>query len=115
MPEHIELRRMEVALWSTNFNQFHQVEEDRPMQQGHSQVAESPTAIKQRYEDTAYTIFKEQQQELKSSRGFLSYGSSRRAVEYSNFGNGSVVVHKPGPSPVLAKSVESQILKETSV
>ncbi|XP_074106509.1 uncharacterized protein LOC141532183 [Cotesia typhae] len=45
--------------------------------------------IKLRYQDTSLIIFKEQKNR---SNNFLSFGTSRRTIEYSNFGNDPVII-----------------------
>nr|CAD7421859.1 unnamed protein product [Timema poppensis] len=48
--------------------------------------------VKRRYQDTALVIFKEQQRLVKNS-GYLTYGSNRRTLFYTNYGNAPVLVH----------------------
>lgn len=86
------------------------------MQEGRTQVAESLSDIKKRYEDTSLVIFKEQQQN-KHHTNFLTFGTSRRTYEHNSNGNSSVVVRKPDESLLSdQKLIESQVLmKETSV
>ncbi|KAH0557275.1 hypothetical protein KQX54_002675 [Cotesia glomerata] len=44
----------------------------------------TPEQIKLRYQDTSLIIFKEQRNR---NRNYLSFGTSRRTIEYSNFGS----------------------------
>ncbi|PSN33520.1 hypothetical protein C0J52_16122 [Blattella germanica] len=74
------------------------------MQEGRSLVAETPSEIKQRYEDTCLVIFKEQQQSNLPAN-FLTFGTSRRTYQHSNNGNSSVLVRKPEAQ----KLVQSQV------
>ncbi|XP_024943944.1 uncharacterized protein LOC107270969 [Cephus cinctus] len=54
--------------------------------------------IRRRYQDTSLVIFKEQQNK-KEVVNYLSFGTSRRTMEYSNFGNQPVIVRRPVGSP----------------
>lgn len=49
--------------------------------------------IRKRYQDTALVIFKEQQS--RKEVNYLSFGASRRTMEYSNYGNQPVIIRRP--------------------
>ncbi|KAK2584762.1 hypothetical protein KPH14_007087 [Odynerus spinipes] len=49
--------------------------------------------IRKRYQDTALVIFKEHQS--KKDVNYLSFGASRRTMEYSNYGNQPVIIRRP--------------------
>ncbi|CAD6230264.1 GSCOCG00006729001-RA-CDS [Cotesia congregata] len=49
----------------------------------------TPEQIKLRYQDTSLIIFKEQRNR---NNNYLSFGTSRRTIEYSNFGNDPVII-----------------------
>ncbi|KAL2727063.1 uncharacterized protein V1478_007341 [Vespula squamosa] len=49
--------------------------------------------IRKRYQDTALVIFKEQQN--RKEVNYLSFGASRRTMEYSNYGNQPVIIRRP--------------------
>ncbi|XP_014486275.1 PREDICTED: uncharacterized protein LOC106750440 [Dinoponera quadriceps] len=67
--------------------------------------------IHRRYQDTAMVIFKELQSRRKEVN-YLSFGDSRRTMEYSSNGNQPVIIRKPVDS-VIRENVHlsSQILK----
>ncbi|KAF7997179.1 hypothetical protein HCN44_005456 [Aphidius gifuensis] len=50
--------------------------------------------IHKRYQDTAMIIFKEQQMK-NDTMNYVTIGSSRRTIEYSNYGNQPVIVRRP--------------------
>ncbi|XP_018315770.1 uncharacterized protein [Mycetomoellerius zeteki] len=54
----------------------------------------SKEEIHKRYQDTAMIIFKEQQSKKKEIVSYLSFGNSRRTMEYSNNGNHPVIIRK---------------------
>ncbi|XP_011879925.1 PREDICTED: uncharacterized protein LOC105568680 [Vollenhovia emeryi] len=60
----------------------------------------SQEEIRKRYQDTALIIFKEEQGRKKKIVSYLSFGNSRRTMEYSNNGNHPVVVRKPVDSVI---------------
>ncbi|TGZ54768.1 uncharacterized protein [Temnothorax longispinosus] len=60
----------------------------------------SKEEIHRRYQDTAMTIFKEEQGRKKKIASYLSFGNSRRTMEYSNNGNHPVIVRKPVDSGI---------------
>ncbi|KAG7188047.1 hypothetical protein KM043_013213 [Ampulex compressa] len=53
--------------------------------------------IRRRYQDTSLLIFNEQQNR-KETINYLSFGSSRRTMEYSSNGNQPVIVRRPTDS-----------------
>ncbi|XP_032670355.1 uncharacterized protein LOC116843745 [Odontomachus brunneus] len=55
----------------------------------------SEEEIHKRYQDTAMVIFKEQQSRRKEVVNYLSFGDSRRTMEYSSNGNQTVVIRRP--------------------
>ncbi|KAL0124649.1 hypothetical protein PUN28_006482 [Cardiocondyla obscurior] len=55
----------------------------------------SKEEIHKRYQDTAKIIFQEGQSRKKEIDSYLSFGNSRRTMEYSNNGNQPVIVRKP--------------------
>lgn len=72
-------------------------------------IAESLYDIRQRYEDTAYVLFREHQK--RSSSAYLSYGSGAQSYVYSCYGNAAVVVQKQGNNVTKAdeKPIESRV------
>ncbi|CAL7947905.1 unnamed protein product [Xylocopa violacea] len=68
--------------------------------------------IHKRYQDTALIIFKEQQSK-KEVVNYLTFGTSRRTMEYSNYGNQPVIVRRPTGSLATRNdgTVSSQILR----
>ncbi|XP_011170996.1 uncharacterized protein LOC105203793 [Solenopsis invicta] len=63
----------------------------------------SKEEIRKRYQDSAMIIFKEEQDRKKESVSYLSFGNSRRTMEYSNNGNYPVIVRKP-TDPVITRN-----------
>ncbi|XP_017882451.1 putative uncharacterized protein BRD3OS [Ceratina calcarata] len=53
--------------------------------------------IRERYQDTSLVIFKEQQNK-KEIVNYLTFGTSRRTMEYSSYGNQPVIVRRPAGS-----------------
>lgn len=68
--------------------------------------------IHKRYQDTALTIFKEQENK-EEAVNYLTFGTSRRTMEYSNYGNHPVIVRRPAGSLVTRNNstISSQILR----
>lgn len=60
----------------------------------------SKEEIYKRYQDTAMIIFKEQQKRKKEVTSYLTFGNSRRTIEYSNNGNQPVIIRKPASSMI---------------
>ncbi|KYN07191.1 PREDICTED: uncharacterized protein LOC108782389 [Cyphomyrmex costatus] len=60
----------------------------------------SKEEIHKRYQDTAMIIFKEQQSREKEIVSYLSFGNSRRTMEYSNNGNHPVIIRKSTESTI---------------
>ncbi|XP_011687945.1 PREDICTED: uncharacterized protein LOC105450046 [Wasmannia auropunctata] len=60
----------------------------------------SKEEIHKRYQDTAMIIFKEEQGRKKEIVSYLSFGNSRRTMEYSNNGNHPVIIRKPAESVI---------------
>ncbi|GAB1859565.1 hypothetical protein CAJAP_00644 [Camponotus japonicus] len=60
----------------------------------------SKEEIHKRYQDAAKVIFNEQQNRKKKVGSYLSFGSSRRTIEYSNNGNHPVIIRKPEGSMI---------------
>jgi len=60
----------------------------------------SQEEIRKRYQDTAMIIFKEEQDREKNLVSYLSFGNSRRTIEYSNNGNHPVIIRKPANSVI---------------
>ncbi|XP_076675363.1 uncharacterized protein LOC143372732 [Andrena cerasifolii] len=68
--------------------------------------------IRKRYQDTALVIFQEQRSSREETN-YLTFGTSRRTMEYSSYGNQPVIVRRPAGS-VVAQNVgdlSSQILR----
>ncbi|KYN15512.1 PREDICTED: uncharacterized protein LOC108764954 isoform X3 [Trachymyrmex cornetzi] len=61
----------------------------------------SKEEIHKRYQDTATIIFKEQQSRKKEIVSYLSFGNSRRTMEYSNNGNHPIIIRKPTESTIM--------------
>lgn len=71
----------------------------------------SKEEIHKRYEDTAKIIFNEQSRKKKVS--YLSFGSSRRTIEYSSNGNHPVIIRNPVGSMISQNThLSLQILSE---
>ncbi|KAH0946418.1 hypothetical protein HN011_010925 [Eciton burchellii] len=69
--------------------------------------------IHKRYQDTAIVIFKEGQSRKEKAVNYLSFGDSRRTIEYSNNGNHPVIIRKPAGSVIMQDThLSSQILRE---
>ncbi|XP_043491928.1 putative uncharacterized protein BRD3OS [Polistes fuscatus] len=67
--------------------------------------------IRRRYQDTALVIFKEQQNK-KEVVNYLSFGTSRRTMEYSNYGNQPVIIRRPHEaSDVVNDTLPRRILR----
>ncbi|KAK0159678.1 hypothetical protein PV327_010771 [Microctonus hyperodae] len=78
--------------------------------------------IHRRYQDTALLIFQEQQNN-KDVINYLTIGTSRRTVEYSNYGNDPVIIRRSqqqSSTPVTTvvavtqsdrRNISTQILK----
>ncbi|CAL1681838.1 unnamed protein product [Lasius platythorax] len=72
----------------------------------------SKEEIHKRYEDAAMVIFNEQQNKKKKV-SYLSFGSSRRTIEYSSNGNHPVIIRKPaGPMITQNTHLSLQISRE---
>ncbi|XP_012176180.1 uncharacterized protein LOC126916795 [Bombus affinis] len=67
--------------------------------------------IHKRYQDAALIIFKEQQSK-KELVNYLTFGTSRRTMEYSSYGNHPVIVRRPVGS--LATRNDSTISSQIS-
>ncbi|OAD62136.1 hypothetical protein WN48_07247 [Eufriesea mexicana] len=69
--------------------------------------------IHKRYQDAALTIFQEQQSKKEEVVNYLTFGTSRRTMEYSNYGNHPVIVRRPTGSLVTRNdsTISSQILR----
>ncbi|KZC08227.1 PREDICTED: uncharacterized protein LOC107186424 [Dufourea novaeangliae] len=57
-------------------------------------IALTKEEIHNRYQDTALVIHKDQQ-DKKEVVSYLTFGSSRRTMEYSSYGNQPVIVRRP--------------------
>lgn len=69
--------------------------------------------IHKRYEDAAMVIFNEQQSQKKKVVNYLSFGSSRRTIEYSNNGNHPIIIRKPAGSMITQNThLSLQISRE---
>lgn len=67
--------------------------------------------IHRRYQDAALVIFKEQQSSVKDTN-YLTFGSSRRTMEYSSYGNQPVIIRRPAEAlKRTGTNVSSQILR----
>ncbi|XP_043254249.1 putative uncharacterized protein BRD3OS [Colletes gigas] len=77
-----------------------------------ARVALTKEEIHNRYQDTALVIFKEQQSK-REVVNYLTFGTSRRTMEYSSYGNQPVIVRRPaGPLAVQnTEDLSSQILR----
>ncbi|KAL6255073.1 hypothetical protein P5V15_013407 [Pogonomyrmex californicus] len=64
----------------------------------------SKEEIHKRYQDTALIIFKEEQSRKKEVVSYLSFGNSRRTMEYSRNGNHPVIIHKSTDSVITQNS-----------
>ncbi|XP_031840715.1 uncharacterized protein LOC116430554 [Nomia melanderi] len=74
-------------------------------------VALTKEEIHKRYQDAALVIHKEQQT-TREVVNYLTFGTSRRTMEYSNYGNQPVIVRRPaGSLAVQSTGVSSQILR----
>ncbi|CAK9812823.1 hypothetical protein ANTQUA_LOCUS7413 [Anthophora quadrimaculata] len=75
-------------------------------------IALTNDEIHKRYQDTSLTIFKEQQGK-REVINYLTFGTSRRTMEYSNYGNQPVIVRRPAGSLATdnAGDISSQILR----
>ncbi|XP_029677711.1 uncharacterized protein LOC115244295 [Formica exsecta] len=60
----------------------------------------SKEEIHKRYQDTAMVIFNEQQSRKKKVVSYLTFGSSRRTIEYSSNGNHPIIIRKPAGSVI---------------
>lgn len=70
----------------------------------------SKEEIHKRYQDISLIIFKEQS---KREVNYLTFGTSRRTMEYSNYGNHPVIVRRPTGSLTTRndENISSQILR----
>ncbi|XP_033322048.2 uncharacterized protein LOC117218083 [Megalopta genalis] len=69
--------------------------------------------IHNRYQDAALVIHKEQQSK-KDAANYLTFGSSRRTMEYSSYGNQPVIVRRPTGAALAVQStsdVSSQLMR----
>lgn len=68
--------------------------------------------IHKRYQDASLVIFKDQQ-DKKEAANYLTFGTSRRTMEYSSYGNQPVVVRRPTGSLVTHndQNLSSQMLR----
>ncbi|XP_076183096.1 uncharacterized protein BRD3OS [Ptiloglossa arizonensis] len=75
-------------------------------------VALTKEEIHNRYQDTALVIFKEQQSKKEVSN-YLTFGISRRTMEYSSYGNQPVIVRRPTGTLTIrdAEDLSSQMLR----
>lgn len=65
--------------------------------------------IRKRYQDTSLVIYKEYQ--TKKEVNYLSFGPSRRTMEYSNYGNQPVIIRRPLESLDGDDSLSLRILR----
>ncbi|XP_076627054.1 uncharacterized protein BRD3OS isoform X2 [Colletes latitarsis] len=77
-----------------------------------ARVALTKEEIHNRYQDTALVIFKEQQNKGETVN-YLTFGTSRRTMEYSSYGNQPVIVRRPAGSLAVqnTEDLSSQILR----
>ncbi|XP_053987119.1 uncharacterized protein LOC128891607 [Hylaeus anthracinus] len=74
-------------------------------------VALTKEEIHNRYQDAALVIFKEQSK--KEIVNYLTFGTSRRTMEYSSYGNQPVIVRRPTEALAIrnVEDLSSQILR----
>ncbi|XP_076292985.1 uncharacterized protein LOC143215089 [Lasioglossum baleicum] len=75
-------------------------------------VALTAEEIHKRYQDTALIIHKEQQSK-RDVVNYLTFGTSRRTMEYSNYGNQPVIVRRPAGSLAIQSTTDmsSQLMR----
>ncbi|XP_078045838.1 uncharacterized protein LOC144474625 [Augochlora pura] len=75
-------------------------------------IALTKEEIHNRYQDAALIIHKEQQSK-RDAVNYLTFGTSRRTMEYSSYGNQPVIVRRPAGSMAVQSTsdVSSQLMR----
>ncbi|XP_020707353.2 uncharacterized protein LOC110116933 [Athalia rosae] len=72
--------------------------------------------VRKRYQDTALVIFREQLNRPERQGNYVSFGPSRKTMEYSNNGNDVVVVKKiVKPPPTRARQTSLKPSEKCSI